>query len=179
MSKKLNELAMESELAGSAFFGGRPEAPESSPPSERQSPPPPPVQQAPTYTPPPAPSASPLAPAAPQYQEPAPAAPAPAPVKRELPDQPVSRLVSRLVGRPTDSEPHGIVPRPKSFYISVRLDERLDRAVRYFQEVYGIKKADRSTIVNALLDREELWTDEALDSLATRVLERLASRLAD
>ena len=38
-----------------------------------------------------------------------------------------------------------------------------DEAVRYLQETHGIKKADRSTIINAMLDNEANWTDESLD----------------
>jgi hypothetical protein len=69
------------------------------------------------------------------------------------------------------------VPRPKAFYITRRLDRRLEAAVRYFQEVQGIVKADRSTVLNALLDREDLFSEEALESLAARVIAQLTSRL--
>ena len=70
-----------------------------------------------------------------------------------------------------------LVDRPKAFYITERLDARLDEAVRYLQEVHGIKKADRSTLVNAALDQEEQWAPQALDQLAGRVLSQLTSRL--
>lgn len=70
-----------------------------------------------------------------------------------------------------------IVSRPKAFYITERLDARLDEAVRYLQEQHGIRKIDRSTIVNALLDNEANWTPETLDLLVDRVLRLLASRL--
>ena len=70
-----------------------------------------------------------------------------------------------------------IVEKPKAFYITQRVDKKLDEAVRYFQEVHGIKKADRSTIVNALLDNEANWTEEALDLLVDRVIGLLTSRL--
>jgi hypothetical protein len=43
-----------------------------------------------------------------------------------------------------------IVDRPKAFYITIRLAKRLDEAVRYFQDVHGIKKADRSTVQGSL-----------------------------
>jgi len=69
------------------------------------------------------------------------------------------------------------VPRPKAFYITLRLDARLDEAVRYLRDVRGIRKADRSAVVNALLDRDELWTESALDDLAAEVIDRLTSRL--
>src|SRR4051794_24596585 len=70
-----------------------------------------------------------------------------------------------------------IVDRPKAFYITTQLDKRLDHAVRYFQDVHGIKKADRSTVVNAMLDREENWTDRSLDQLVSRLIGQLTSRL--
>jgi hypothetical protein len=57
------------------------------------------------------------------------------------------------------------------------LDRWLDEAVRYLQEVHGVKKADRSTIINALLDQEAIWTEQALDELVGRVLSQLTSRL--
>ena len=57
------------------------------------------------------------------------------------------------------------------------LDEKLDQAVMYLQKKYGIKKVDRSVIVNALLDKDELWTDQALDQLVERVVSQLTSRL--
>lgn len=70
-----------------------------------------------------------------------------------------------------------IVEKPKGFYITQRLDKKLDEAVRYLQEVHGIKKADRSTIVNAILDNEANWTEEALDLLVDPVIGLLTSRL--
>jgi len=70
-----------------------------------------------------------------------------------------------------------IVDRPKAFYITERLDKHLDHAVRYFQEKHGIKKVDRSTIVNALLDNAANWTEEALDVVLDKVISQLTSRL--
>ena len=101
------------------------------------------------------------------------------------PDQPVARsgdqstsqattrATSRMVGRSGNA----IVPRPKAFYITQRLDQCLDAAVRYFQEQHGIVKVDRSTIVNAVLDNEAQWTEEALDLMVDRVISQLTSRL--
>ena len=76
---------------------------------------------------------------------------------------------------------HGskVVDRPKAFYITQRLDHRIDDAVRYFQEQFRIRKVDRSTVVNAMLDNDELWGEEALDRLADRVISYLTSRLTD
>jgi hypothetical protein len=71
----------------------------------------------------------------------------------------------------------GIADRPKAFYITEGLDDNLDKAVNYLQKKHGIKKVDRSVIMNALLDDDTLWTDEALDQLVERVVSQLTSRL--
>src|SRR5690348_15071069 len=43
-----------------------------------------------------------------------------------------------------------ILDKPKAFYITERLNKRIDEAVRYLQEIHGISKADRSTVVCAI-----------------------------
>jgi hypothetical protein len=88
-------------------------------------------------------------------------------------NQSTSQLISRSINQPFTK----IVDRPKGFYITEALDEKLDKAVTYLQKKHGIKKVDRSVIVNALLDNETLWTDEALDQLVERVVSQLTSRL--
>jgi hypothetical protein len=88
---------------------------------------------------------------------------------RQSTDQQTSRSVA-LSDKKT-------VERPKSFYITTRLDKRLDEAVRYFQEAHGIKKVDRSILVNAMLDNDANWTDEALDVLVERILQLLTDKL--
>jgi hypothetical protein len=87
--------------------------------------------------------------------------------------QSVSQSTSQSIGRQSTK----IVDRPKAFYITEGLDEKLDKAVDYLQKKHGIKKVDRSAIVNALLDHETLWTDEALDQLVERVVSQLTNRL--
>jgi hypothetical protein len=82
-----------------------------------------------------------------------------------------------LISQPINQPFTKIVDRPKGFYITEALDEKLDKAVTYLQKKHGIKKVDRSIIVNALLDKETLWTDEALDQLVERVVSQLTSRL--
>ena len=70
-----------------------------------------------------------------------------------------------------------IVDRPKAFYITEGLDDNLDKAVNYLQKKHGIKKVDRSVVVNALLDNDTFWTDQALDQLVERVVSQLTNRL--
>jgi hypothetical protein len=87
--------------------------------------------------------------------------------------QSTNQLIIQPISRPITK----IVDRPKAFYITEGLDEKLDKAVVYLQKKHGIKKVDRSVIVNALLDNDTLWTDEALDQLVERVVSQLTSRL--
>jgi hypothetical protein len=88
-------------------------------------------------------------------------------------NQPTSQLTNQSTSRPLSH----IVDRPKAFYITEGLDEKLDLAVTYLQKKHGIKKVDRSVIVNALLDNDTLWTNEALDQLVESVVSQLTSRL--
>ncbi len=88
-------------------------------------------------------------------------------------NQPISQSTSRL------AKSSRVLDRPKAFYITERLDRRLDEAVRYLQETHGIRKVDRSTVVNALLDNEANWTEEALDLVVDRVISQLTSRLTE
>jgi hypothetical protein len=91
--------------------------------------------------------------------------------------QSTNQSISQLINQPTSRPLSQIVDRPKAFYITEGLDEKLDQAVTYLQKKHGIKKVDRSVIVNALLDNNELWTDQALDQLVERVVSQLTSRL--
>ncbi len=69
--------------------------------------------------------------------------------------------------------------KPRAFYITERLNQRLDEAVRYYQEKHNLKKVDRSVIVTALLDNEANWTEDALELLVDRVISQLTSRLTN
>jgi hypothetical protein len=88
-------------------------------------------------------------------------------------DQPSSQSTSRLTKRPSSR----VMERPKAFYITESLDRKIDEAVRYFQDVHGIKKVDRSIVVSSMLDNESLWSDKSLDKLFDRVMSELTSRL--
>lgn len=96
--------------------------------------------------------------------------------KKRIINKPTDQSTSRLTNLPTNKYSR-TVDRPKAFYITERLDKKLDDAVKYLQEEQGIKKADRSTIVNAILDNEAYWTEEALELLVDRVISQLTSRL--
>jgi len=106
-------------------------------------------------------------------------------------NQPTDRPTDQSSGQILSKRPHRssnqsasfsrskIVDKPKAFYITERLDKRLDDAVRYIQEKHGIKKVDRSTLVNVLLDTDANWTEEALDLVLDRVISQLMSRLTN
>ncbi len=102
-------------------------------------------------------------------------------VPKQSTGQSTKKSATQLTNRQTNqstSQPTGkVVDRPKAFYITEWLDRRLDEAVRYFQERHGIRKVDRSIIVNAMLDNDGQWSDDALDKLVSRVIKQLTSRL--
>ena len=119
---------------------------------------------------------------------PAPQAAVPLPVKQpqitgttqsieEKTPQSIRKFTRQSTKQSTNTSDNGTVDRPKGFYITHRLDQRLDTAVQYLQEKHGIKKVDRSLILNAMLDTDERWTDEALEALVDPILSILTSRL--
>src|SRR5712692_3897260 len=77
---------------------------------------------------------------------------APAAPKKKLarraegkPPQPLARRpLGQSTGQAVDQLDGQVLDRPKAFYITRRLDRRLDEAVRYFQAQHGLKKVDRS-----------------------------------
>ena len=99
------------------------------------------------------------------------------PHQTQPPSQSTGQSTGQLISQPINQPFTKIVDRPKAFYITEGLDENLDKAVTYLQKKHGIKKVDRSVIVNALLDNDTLWTDDALDQLVERVVSQLTSRL--
>ena len=112
---------------------------------------------------------------------PPPSTPKRTPQKSPRQSQPLGQSTGQSTGQFISHPIHQpftrIVDRPKAFYITEALDEKLDKAVTYLQKKHGIKKVDRSVIMNALLDNDALWTDEALDQLVERVVSQLTSRL--
>jgi hypothetical protein len=98
-------------------------------------------------------------------------------VSSQSTSQSTRQSVNQPADRRADKTDVQIVDRPKSFYITNRLDQRLNSAVQYLQERHGIKKVDRSVLLNAKLDTDEQWTHEALDQLVSPILSILTSRL--
>jgi hypothetical protein len=91
-------------------------------------------------------------------------------------DQSADRPVDQSVDRSTEQSTRRLVGRPKAFYITEWIDAQLDEAVRYFQEQHGIKKVDRSSVVNAMLNGQDVWKKDALDRLVDRLISQLTSR---
>jgi hypothetical protein len=54
--------------------------------------------------------------------------------------QSTNQLTSQLINQPVSRPLSQIVDRPKAFYITEGLDEKLDQAVTYLQKKHGIKK---------------------------------------
>src|SRR5712692_2894761 len=94
-------------------------------------------------------------------------------------NQPVNQLSdqssSQSVDQPRDQSGDRVTR--VGLYITRELDRKLDEAVRYFQERHGIKKVDRSIIVNAILGNESNWTEQSLDLIVDRVISQLTRRL--
>ena len=131
-------------------------------------------------------TAKPADPHKPESKAEAPLTPPPAKPKRtpqKSPRQPkpmsqsTRQSTNQFISQPMSRPFTKLVDRPKAFYITEGLDEKLDQAVTYLQKKHGIKKVDRSVVVNALLDNDTLWTDDALDQLVERVVSQLTSRL--
>lgn len=147
MKKQLNTSAMENELKqGSVFFQQRTE-----PVAEPKVPPPlpAPVAASPTPTPPPA---------------------------SPEPDQSINQSMSQSVDPSTKQLTGPIVDRPVAFYLPELIDQKIDEAIKYYQDTYRIK-FDRSALVSALLGNPALWTNEALDQLIDQVTEQMTNRL--
>jgi hypothetical protein len=90
-----------------------------------------------------------------------------------------NRAIDRSINQSITNLGTKVMDKPRGFYITARLNQRIDEAVRYFQEKHGIKKVDRSIVVTALLDNEAYWTEEALDLILDRVINQLTSRLTN
>jgi len=68
-----------------------------------------------------------------------------------------------------------IVERPRAFYITQKLDQWLDEAVRGLKET-GLHKIDRSVLVNGLLHDPDLFKIQYLEGLRKRFLAHLTNK---
>ena len=94
-------------------------------------------------------------------------------------DQSINRLANQAINQSISSPSDKVMDKPRGFYITERLNKRIDEAVRYYQEKHNIQKVDRSIIVTVLLDNEANWTEETLDLLLAKVINQLTNRLTN
>ncbi len=107
----------------------------------------------------------------------------PKPVNRTIDqttDQPVGQSANQSTSQSTDpffdvDSIGPIVERPRAFYITQRLDQWLDEAVRKLQAT-GLHKMDRSVLINGLLHDPEIFKDQNLISLRKRFLAHLTNK---
>jgi hypothetical protein len=89
----------------------------------------------------------------------------------------IHQSIHRSISLPLPDTGSRVMEKPRAFYITERLNQRLDEAVRYYQEKHHLKKVDRSVLVTVMLDTEANWTEETLDVLLDKVINQMTSRL--
>jgi hypothetical protein len=109
--------------------------------------------------------------------------PSPASVQQAPPQQSIAQStnpsIDQSINQSTSKTSNKVMEKPRGFYITERLNQRIDEAVRYYQEKHHLKKVDRSIVVTALLENEANWTEEALDVVLDRVINQLTNRLTN
>lgn len=99
-------------------------------------------------------------------------------------DRPIDQLTDRPIDPSTDKmakqlisidDVGPVIEKPRAFYITKKVDEWLDDAVRYLQGK-GLYKVDRSILVNVLLHDPELFSPASLDRLQDQVLIHLTNK---
>ena len=94
-------------------------------------------------------------------------------------NQSINRLTDPSTSQLAATKSNKVMDKPRGFYITERLNQQIDEAVRYFQDKHNIKKVDRSIVVTALLENEANWTEEALELLLDKVINQLTNRLTN
>jgi hypothetical protein len=90
-------------------------------------------------------------------------------------EQSINQSTTQSIRNTTDK----VMEKPRGFYITERVNQRIDETVRYYQEKHNLKKVDRSIVVTVLLENEANWTEEALDLLLDKVIHQLTRRLTN
>lgn len=99
----------------------------------------------------------------------------PPPSTHQFIDQSINQSTNQSI-RNTSNK---VMEKPRGFYITEGLNQRIDEAVRYYQEKHDLKKVDRSIVVTVLLENEANWTEEALDLLLDTIIHQLTRRLTN
>ena|SRR5260370_26330455 len=102
-----------------------------------------------------------------------------APSIHQLIDQSIEQSINQSTSQSIRNHTDKVMEKPRGFYITERLNQRIDEAVRYYQEKHNLKKVDRSIVVTVLLENEANWTDEALDLLLDKIIHQLTRRLTN
>jgi hypothetical protein len=102
------------------------------------------------------------------------------PVKAPHPsiNQSVNQPINQSINQLTDHLDERLMNKPKGFYISEKLDKRFDKAVEYFEEKHQLR-IDRSILLNALLEDENIWDEQSLDRLIDRLINQLTRKLTN
>jgi hypothetical protein len=90
---------------------------------------------------------------------------------------PINLSVNSPVNQSANQLSDRLMDKSTGFYISETLDRRLDAAVEYFRRKHNLKKVDRSIVLNALLEDEQIWRDPSLNQLIDRLIRLLTRRL--
>jgi len=91
---------------------------------------------------------------------------------------PINRLINQSINQLTENLDRRLMSKPKGFYISERLDKRLDKAVGYYEEKHHLK-IDRSILLGALLDTDSVWEEQNLDTIIDQLIDQLTRRLTN
>jgi len=109
--------------------------------------------------------------------------PTPQPTSYPSTEQSINPSTNRSIDQSTHqgagAPMNKVMEKPRGFYITERLNQRIDETVRYYQEKHHLRKVDRSIVVTALLDNEANWTEETLDLLLDKVISELTRRLTN
>jgi hypothetical protein len=102
-----------------------------------------------------------------------------APLIHQLIDQSIVQSMNQSTTQSIRNTSNKVMEKPRGFYITERLNQHIDEAVRYYQEKHNLKKVDRSIVVTVLLENEANWTEEALDLLLDKIIHQLTRRLTN
>src|SRR6266516_3993558 len=100
-------------------------------------------------------------------------------IKKQTTHQSTRRSLDQSMSHFFSSASNRVMDKPRGFYITEQLNQRIDEAVRYYQEKHHLKKVDRFIFVTTLLDNEVNWTEETLDLLLEKVIRQLTNRLTN
>ena len=91
-------------------------------------------------------------------------------------DRQIDQLTNWLAYSDLDVSKLGpVVERPRAFYITQKVDNWLDEAVRYLRQK-GMHKVDRSVLINALLHNQDLFKPRFLNKISKILLAHMTNK---